>query len=114
MFYLIITRQSIERHPYPEAFTDGNRLKWLQKEVGGLIELVAEQFQDPSIALLCDEEGLIKELLPTCEVGIHRIHGPALVLGERMTEEGMDFCGLTSEQCDLAILGIVHFPEIPE
>ena len=98
MFYVLIGSDSIEVLESKEMLT----LKEMQNLVGvegepAYIEVASyRSFSDKSLAMICDDEFLMKECQPTCmTMEGNVIHGQVLVLGTNKAAE--DF-GLLSQQ----------------
>lgn len=98
MFYVLISSKGIKVRESEEMLT----LKEMQNLVGiegepAYIEVASyKSFSDKSLAMLCDDEFLMKECQPTCmTIEGNVIHGQVLVLGTNKAEE--DF-GLLSQQ----------------
>ena len=98
MFYVLIGSDSIEVRESKEMLT----LKEMQNLVGvegepAYIEVASyRSFSDKSLAMICDDEFLMKECQPTCmTMEGNVIHGQVLVLGTNKAAE--DF-GLLSQQ----------------
>ncbi|MDF0553128.1 DUF3846 domain-containing protein [Kamptonema sp. UHCC 0994] len=96
MLYALINSNGIEAKKSEQMLT----LKEMQQLVGiqgesAYIEAVYNQFTDPTIVLLCDDEFLLKGFSPTCKTkaGL-TLHGQVLVL----STTDSDFCLLTEEQ----------------
>ena len=97
MLYALINQTGIHRLEVEQKL----ELADLQNRVGiegdnALIEYVREQFSDPTIDLICDEEFLIKELPLTC-ITNGRIKLCGQVIAAAYTKEG-DTVGLTESQ----------------
>lgn len=71
-----------------------NSLEWLQRQVGGYIEVVLSEGRNPGIVVLGNEDGRgLWE--PQCvRFDGQTLHGPLLVLGQ----EGANFRALTGEE----------------
>lgn len=102
MFYVLINSNGIDVRESKEMLT----LKEMQNLVGiegesAYIEVASyRSFSDKSIAMICDEEFLMKECQPTCiTIEGHVVHGQVLVLGTNA--EGNDFGLLTMEQVQI-------------
>ena len=98
MFYVLIGSDSIEVLESKEMLT----LKEMQNLVGiegepAYIEVASyRSFSDKSLAMICDDEFLMKGCQPTCiTIEGHVVQGQVLVLGTNKAEE--DF-GLLSQQ----------------
>jgi hypothetical protein len=96
-FIIKVSDRGIERFSYR-----GQDLEWLQQQVGGYIEAANNQFPDPSIVILCNEEGLIQDLPVFCRTRKELFSGSILVLSEHTTVRGVEFCGLSENQCAIA------------
>ena len=97
-FYVLINSTGIEVREAKKMLT----LKEMQNLVGiegdsAYIEVASyRSFSDKSLAIICDDEFLMKECQPTCiTIEGDVIHGQVLVLGTNKAEE--DF-GLLSQQ----------------
>ena len=109
MFYVLIGFDGIEVRESKEMLT----LKEMQNLVGiegepAYIEVASyRSFSDKSIAMLCDDEFLMKECQPTCMTMAYRpasyegnvIHGQVLVLGTNKAEEDFDL--LSQQQVEI-------------
>ena len=96
MIYALINRTGIHRLELEEM-----KLADLQNRVGvegenAYIEYVREQFSDPTIDLICDEEFLLKELPLTC-ITDKRIKLCGQIIAAACTPDG-DTIGLTESQ----------------
>ena len=98
MFYVLIGSDGIEVRESKEMLT----LKEMQNLVGvegepAYIEVASyRSFSDKSLAMICDDEFLMKGCQPTCiTIEGHVVQGQVLVLGTNKAEE--DF-GLLSQQ----------------
>ena len=98
MFYVLIGSDSIDVRESKEMLT----LKEMQNLVGvegepAYIEVASyRSFSDKSLAMICDDEFLMKGCQPTCiTIEGHVVQGQVLVLGTNKAEE--DF-GLLSQQ----------------
>jgi hypothetical protein len=100
MLYALINETGIQRLEVPEKL----ELAQLQNLVGiadesALVEYVGNQFSDPTIDLICDEEFLFKELPLTC-ITRSDIRLCGQVIAAAVTEEG-ETIGLTEAQFQL-------------
>lgn len=100
MLYALINSTGIHRLEVEQKLELAN----LQNLVGiqgedALIEYVRDQFPDPNIDLICDEEFLIKELPATC-ITARNIELCGQVIGATCTENG-DTVGLTEAQFEI-------------
>lgn len=100
MLYALINNTGIHRLEVAEKW----ELADLQNRVGvegedAYIEYVRYQFADPNIDLICDEEGLLKELSITC-ITPRSIALRGQVIAAASTEAG-DTIGLTEAQFQL-------------
>ena len=93
MFYVLIGSDSIEVRESKEMLT----LKEMQNLVGvegepAYIEVASyRSFSDKSLAMICDDEFLMKGCQPTCiTIEGNVIHGQVLVLGTNKAEEDFD------------------------
>ena len=98
MFYVVINQQ-VE----VKDFTQKLSLREMQNLVGeegeaAYIEVVYHRFSDDDIAIICDEEFLLKDFSPTCRIDDVTFHGQVLVLS--VAPEG-EFCGLTESQVEI-------------
>ena len=97
MLYALINTTGIHRLELEQKL----ELTDLQNRVGiegenAYIEYVREQFTDPTIDLICDEEFLLKELPLTC-ITEKRIKLCGQIIAAAYTKEG-DTVGLTEAQ----------------
>lgn len=102
MFYVLINSNGIEVQESKEMLT----LKEMQNLVGiegepAYIEVASyRSFSDKSIAMICDDEFLMKECQPTCiTIEGNVIHGQVLILGTNAEEN--DFGLLTKKQTEI-------------
>ncbi|MEG4302380.1 DUF3846 domain-containing protein [Microcoleus sp. D3_18a_C4] len=102
MFYVLINSKGIQVKESKEMLT----FKEMQNLVGiegesAYIEVASyRSFSDKSIALICDEEFLIKKCQPTCmTIEGHVVHGQVLVLGTNKAEDDFDL--LTKKQVEI-------------
>ncbi|MEG4007749.1 hypothetical protein QUA41_17830 [Microcoleus sp. Pol11C1] len=100
MLYALINNTGIHRLEVAEKL----ELADLQNRVGvegeeALIEYVRDQFTDPNIDLICDEEFLCKELPLTC-ITNRRIALCGQVIAAASTDDG-ETIGLTEAQLKL-------------
>jgi Domain of unknown function (DUF3846) len=102
MFYVLINSLGIEVRESKEMLT----LKEMQNLVGiegdsAYIEVASyRSFSDKSLAMICDEEFLMKESQPTCiTIEGHVVHGQVLILGTNADQEDFDL--LTSKQVEI-------------
>ncbi|MDQ2096785.1 MAG: DUF3846 domain-containing protein [Tychonema bourrellyi B0820] len=102
MFYVLINSNGIEVREAKEMLT----LKEMQNLVGiegepAYIEVASyRSFSDKSIAIICDDEFLIKGFEPTCStIEGNVIHGQVLVLGTNKAKEDFDL--LSQEQVEI-------------
>lgn len=72
-----------------------NELHVYQALVKGNIEVLRFPFDD-RLAIICNEEGLIRHLPVNLHIGECVIYGTAVIVGV----DGEDFCSLTDEQFD--------------
>jgi hypothetical protein len=113
MFYVVINSNGIEVRESKEMLT----LKEMQNLVGvegepAYIEVASYQnFSDPEISMICDDEFLLKHCQPTCLIEGHVLHGQVLILGTDRSQE--DFCLLTKDQVDIVKSEIQLFPKKP-
>ena len=102
MFYVLINSAGIQVRESREMLT----LKEMQNLVGiegepAYIEVASyRSFSDKSIAMICDDEFLMKECQPTCiTIEGNVIHGQVLVLGTNKAAE--DFGLLNQQQVEI-------------
>lgn len=102
MFYVLINSNGIEVREAKGMLT----LKEMQNLVGiegepAYIEVASyRSFSDKSIAMICDDEFLMKKCQPTCmTIEGHIIHGQVLVLGTNKVEK--DFELLSQQQIEI-------------
>ena len=106
MLYALINTTGIHRLEVAEKL----QLADLQNKVGvegedALIEYVREQFTDPNIDLICDEEFLDKQLPLTC-ITRRSIALCGQVIAAACTEGG-DTVGLTEAQFQLVAANLI-------
>ena len=97
----------IQNGKYQEINEDPN-LKIMQNCVGipgkpAYIGMATNEFSDPHIDLVFDEEFLFKNLSPTCITPRTRnvLHGVVLAVANKVSNEGVDTVGLTPEQAKI-------------
>lgn len=106
MLYALINNAGIHRLEVAEKL----HLADLQNRVGvegesAYIEYVRHQFSDPSIDLICDDEGLLKELPVTC-ITRRSIALRGQVIAAASTADG-DTVGLTEAQFQLVAANLI-------
>jgi hypothetical protein len=95
-FTLHVTKKGVIQVPYT-----GHTLEWLQAQVDGYIEVASNRFDDRSIVVICNEEGLLLNLPHHAAINRERFAGDILIMGECRAHGGADFCGLTEAQCEM-------------
>lgn len=103
MSHLVILYRDADSEPV-RHFLEDLQLKTLQREVGGYIEAVRfnRRTQLAGLTILCDEDGISKDLPMNRIVGGHFIHGTFIVVAE----EGEDFRGLTELEAAKTIVNL--------
>ena len=80
---------------------EGDALKVAQQAVGGLVEVCYER---DSFLILCDEEGLLKNLPFHMHMGYSHVHGPICVVGLTRDEDGSRTWTGLSEEDSIALM----------
>ena len=79
--FLIINDSKLEVKPGVPTLTEMQNLVGIPDEPA-YIEIVGNQFSDPCIDLVCDDEFLLKRCQPTCCTSTRQIiHGQVLAVG---------------------------------
>ena len=74
-------------------------LKGMKEAVGGLIEPIY-YLDEPRAVMVGNEEAKLIGMEGNRRFGDRIVAGPFFICGEKMTEEGMDFCSLSDELCE--------------
>ena len=74
-------------------------LKGIKEAVGGLIEPIY-YLDEPRAVMVGNEEAKLIGLEGNRRFGDRIVAGPFFICGEKMTEDGMDFCSLSDELCE--------------
>ena len=74
-------------------------LKGMKEAVGGLIEPIY-YLDEPRTVMVGNEEAKLIGLEGNRRFGERIVAGPFFICGEKMTEDGMDFCSLSDELCE--------------
>lgn len=74
-------------------------LKGMKEAVGGLIEPIY-YLDEPCAVMVGNEEAKLIGLDGNRRFGDRIVAGPFFICGEKMTEDGMDFCSLSDELCE--------------
>lgn len=74
-------------------------LKGMKEAVGGLIEPIY-YLDEPRTVMVGNEEAKLIEMEGNRRFGDRIVAGPFFICGEKMTEDGMDFCSLSDELCE--------------
>ena len=74
-------------------------LKGMKEAVGGLIEPIY-YLDEPRAVMVGNEEAKLIGLEGNRRFGDRIVAGPFFICGEKMTEDGMDFCSLSDELCE--------------
>ncbi|MBP1564097.1 MAG: DUF3846 domain-containing protein [Oscillospiraceae bacterium] len=74
-------------------------LKGMKEAVGGLIELIY-YLDEPRAVMVGNEEAKLIGMEGNRRFGDRIVAGPFFICGEKMTEDGMDFCSLSDELCE--------------
>ena len=74
-------------------------LKGMKEAVDGLIEPIY-YLDEPRAVMVGNEEAKLIGLEGNRRFGDRIVAGPFFICGEKMTEDGMDFCSLSDELCE--------------
>ena len=74
-------------------------LKGMKEAVGGLIEPIYD-LDEPRAVMVGNEEAKLNGMEGNRRFGDRIVAGPFFICGEKMTEDGMDFCSLSDELCE--------------
>ena len=74
-------------------------LKDMKEAVGGLIEPIY-YLDEPRAVMVGNEEAKLIGMEGNRRFGDRIVAGPFFICGEKMTEDGMDFCSLSDELCE--------------
>lgn len=74
-------------------------LKGMKEAVGGLIEPIY-YLNDPNAVMVGNEESKLIGMDGNRRFGDRIVAGPFFICGEKMTDDGMDFCSLSDELCE--------------
>ena len=74
-------------------------LKGMKEAVGGLIEPIY-YLDEPRAVMVGNEEAKLNGMEGNRRFGERIVAGPFFICGEKMTEDGMDFCSLSDELCE--------------
>ena len=74
-------------------------LKGMKEAVGGLIEPIY-YLDEPRTVMVGNEEAKLIGMEGNRRFGDRIVAGPFFICGEKMTEDGMDFCSLSDELCE--------------
>lgn len=74
-------------------------LKGMKEAVGGLIEPIY-YLDEPRAVMVGNEEAKLIGMEGNRRFGERIVAGPFFICGEKMTEDGMDFCSLSDELCE--------------
>lgn len=74
-------------------------LKGMQEAVGGFIESIY-YLNDPNAVMVGNEEAKLIGMDGNRRFGNRIVAGPFFICGEKLTDEGMDFCSLSDELCE--------------
>lgn len=74
-------------------------LKGMKETVGGLIEPIY-YLDEPRAVMVGNEEAKLIGMEGNRRFGERIVAGPFFICGEKMTEDGMDFCSLSDELCE--------------
>lgn len=74
-------------------------LKGIKEAVGGLIEPIY-YLDEPRAVMVGNEEAKLIGMDGNRRFGDRIVAGPFFICGEKMTEDGMDFCSLSNELCE--------------
>ena len=74
-------------------------LKGMKEAVGGLIEPIY-YLDEPRAVMVGNEEAKLIGMEGNRRFGARIVAGPFFICGEKMTEDGMDFCSLSDKLCE--------------
>ena len=74
-------------------------MKGMKEAVGGLIEPIY-YLDEPRAVMVGNEEAKLIGMEGNRRFGERIVAGPFFICGEKMTEDGMDFCSLSDELCE--------------
>lgn len=74
-------------------------LKGMKEAVDGLIEPIY-YLDEPRAVMVGNEEAKLIGMEGNRRFGERIVAGPFFICGEKMTEDGMDFCSLSDELCE--------------
>lgn len=74
-------------------------LKGMKEAVGGLIEPIY-YLDEPRAVMVGNEEAKLIGMEGNRRFGERIVAGPFFICGEKMTEDGMDFCSFSDELCE--------------
>lgn len=74
-------------------------LNGMKEAVGGLIEPIY-YLDEPRAVMVGNEEAKLIGMEGNRRFGDRIVAGPFFICGEKMTEDGMDFCSLSDELCE--------------
>lgn len=74
-------------------------LNGMKEAVGGLIEPIY-YLNEPRAVMVGNEEAKLIGMEGNRRFGERIVAGPFFICGEKMTEDGMDFCSLSDELCE--------------
>ncbi len=74
-------------------------LKGMKEAVGGLIEPIY-YLDEPRAVMVGNEEAKLIGMEGNRRFGDRIVAGPFFICGEKMTEDGMDFCSLSDKLCE--------------
>lgn len=87
--------------PNKPAYITGieHSLKGMKEAVGGLIEPIY-YLDEPRAVMVGNEEAKLIGMEGNRRFGDRIVAGPFFICGEKMTEDGMNFCSLSDELCE--------------
>lgn len=91
----------------------GSDYESLTKAVGGLIEPIYF-LHDPDAVMVGNDEAKLLGMEGNRRFPEGIVAGPFFICGEEMTEDGMDFCSLTDEQCEKYVRQFAQPQEITQ
>lgn len=77
----------------------GSDYESLRDTVGGLIELIY-YLNNPNVVMVGNEEAKLIGMEGNRRFGDSIVAGPFFICGEKMAEDGADFCSLSDELCE--------------
>lgn len=81
----------------PEVVNIKNSLDAMQEIIGGYIKVVYKEFNNETIAIVCDEEGKLKGKQHNCFINGTSFVGDIIIVGA----DGEEFCDLDVDSIEL-------------